>query len=197
MLHGSSCHVCGRHCDYHGWSIRFRQHGELRLSDPVVDKFEGALDMQMSRSRVPWVLDDESKSLTLASSANARRRIAPAMKKIGIAVAKLSENLGIDFQVGGKLVRAKQAIRVKETKQKMGRFVKLGNKAGSRVFKTGGVPSIRHGAGVVGITVGTMRTINKMAARVKGRTTGRSNFARLAMDGSNQAHPVFLDPLAS
>ena len=95
----------------------------IRLSDAVVDKFEGALEMEMPRSRVPWVLDDESKSLTLASSAKARRRIAPAMKKIGIAVGKLSENIGIYFQVGGKLVRAKQAIRVKETKQKMGRFV--------------------------------------------------------------------------
>ena len=87
---------------------------EIRLKEAVIDKFEGALEMELSRSRVPWALDAESKSLTLASSAKARRRIAPAMRKVGIAVAKLSENLGIDFQVGGKLGRVKQGMRVKE-----------------------------------------------------------------------------------
>ena len=139
---------------------------EIRLKEAVIDKFEGALEMELLRSRVPWALDTDSKSLTLASSAKARRRIAPAMRKVGIAVAKLSENLGIDFQVGGKLGRVKQGMRVKEIQQRMCRLVKLGSKAGSHVFRTGGVPAMRHGAGVVGITVGTMRKINKMAARV-------------------------------
>ena len=39
----------------------------IRLNDAVIDKFEGALEMEMLRSRVPWTLDADSKSLTLSS----------------------------------------------------------------------------------------------------------------------------------
>ena len=56
---------------------------------------------------------------------------------------------------------------------------------------------MRHGAGVAGVTIATVRVINKMAARVRGKTTGRSNFARLAMDGFNPWHMMFLDPLVA
>ena len=56
---------------------------------------------------------------------------------------------------------------------------------------------MRHGTNVVGITASTMKTINKMAARSKGRVVGRSNFARLAIDNFNPGHLLFLDPLAS
>ena len=80
--------------------------------------------MQVSRARTPWKLDEESKSVTLASSAEAALRVTPSMKKIGIGVEQLSENLGIDFQVGGRLVRAKQAARIRQTQLRMGRFVR-------------------------------------------------------------------------
>ena len=79
----------------------------------------------------------------------------------------------------------------------MERYLRLGTKAGSHVFKTGGVPAMRHGTRVVGITALTMKAINQMAARVKGRTAGRSNFARLALDGFNPGQMLFLDPLVA
>ena len=80
---------------------------KINMSNDIVDMLEGALGMQISRGRNPWQLDEEAKSLTLASSADAALRVRPSMKKIGIGVQKLSEHLGIDFQVGGKFVRAK------------------------------------------------------------------------------------------
>ena len=53
---------------------------------------------------------------------------------------------------------------------------------------------MRHGAGVVGISAATLKVVNKMAARVLGRTSGRSNFARLTLDGFNPGNLMFLDP---
>jgi len=170
---------------------------KIAMSNDIVDALEGALGMQISRGRNPWQFDDEAKSVTLASSTSAALRVRPSMKKIGIRVQKLSEHLGICFQVGVKLIRTKQAARIRQATLKMGRLVRLGTKAGSHVFKTGTVPSMRHGANVVGITVTTMKAINKMAARSKGRTVGRSKFARLAIDNCNLGHLVRLDPIAS
>ena len=56
---------------------------------------------------------------------------------------------------------------------------------------------MRHGTGVVGISAATLKIVNKMAARVIGRASGRSNFARLALDGFNPGNLMFLDPLVS
>ena len=80
---------------------------KISMSNDIIDMLEGALGMQVSRARTPWKLDPESKSVTLASSADAALRVTPSMKKIGIGVEKLNEHLGIDFQAGGRLVRAK------------------------------------------------------------------------------------------
>ena len=44
--------------------------------------------------------------------------------------------------------------------RRMGRFVKLGPKAGSHVLRTGGIASIRRGVGVVGLTEAAIRRVN-------------------------------------
>ena len=89
------------------------------VADSVVDKFENSLKMQISRGRKPWELSISSKSIALASSRIARARLEPNMRRIGIATLKWIENLGIDFQTAGRLVRTKQAERVRQTQAKM------------------------------------------------------------------------------
>ena len=141
-------------------------HGEvaaLRLG--VVEKLEQGLAMKLSRCRIAWTLSVSSKSLSLGSSKEARRETAPSSKALGIATEKVCAKIGINFQTGDRLVRAKQAMRIRNIQARMVRFIWLGKTAGPRVFGTGGFPAMRHGAGVVGITQTTMRTINRMTAR--------------------------------
>ena len=79
--------------------------------------------------------------------------------------------------------------------RRMGRYVKLGAKAGTHVLRTGGIASIRHGVGVVGLTETAMRRVNRWTCRARGRMGGRSSFARLALSRFNPGHMFFLDPL--
>ena len=125
--------------------------------------------MMVSRCRTPWKLCLPSKSLALASSRAARARLEPAMRRMGIATVNVAEHLGVDFQTAGRLVRVRQAARMREVQAKLGRDVRLGKKAGAHVFKTGALPAMRHGTSIVGATVATMRKINKMAAKVSGK----------------------------
>ena len=98
--------------------------------------------------------------------------------------------------MGGRLVRAKQAARIRKTKTRMNKYLRMGKKAGAHVFKTGAVPAMRHGVSVVGITVATMRSVNQMASRVGGSMKGaRSSCARLTLAAYNPGHQMFLDTL--
>ena len=86
-------------------------------------------------------------------------------------------------------MRTRQAARVCEVQANIGRYVRLGKKAGAHVFKTGALPAMRHGTAIVGATVATMRKVNKMASKVSGKTSGaRSNFARQTLSGFNPGH---------
>ena len=100
------------------------------LQIDIVTKFEGALKMKLSRAKLPWMIEDSSKSLGRASSKAARKRPEPSLQAIGSATVKICENLCIDVQTGGRLVRAKHPARVRSVQARMGRFVRLGVKAG-------------------------------------------------------------------
>ena len=154
--------------------------------------------MKLPRCRVAWKLSGSSKSIGIASSKEARKKTAPSLKALGIATGKVCEHLGIDFQTGSRLVRAKQAARIRSVQARMGRFVRLGKTAGPRVFGKGGFPAMRHGADVVGITLTTMKTINRMTAMTfSSSVVGRSNFAHFKLTGCNPGHIMFLDPLVT
>ena len=115
---------------------------------------------------------------------------------VGIETVVHTENLGIDFVTAGRLIRTRHKERLRTIKTRMNRFVRIGRKAGTHCFKTGAIPAVRHELGVCGVTVATMKSLNKMGCRVIGRMKGaRSNYARLALATFNPGHFVFLDPL--
>ena len=154
--------------------------------------------MKLSRCRLAWKLSWTSKSFSIGSTKEARKKTAPSSKVLGIVTGQVCENLGISLQTGSRLVRAKQAARIRSIQARMGMFVRLGKTAGPRVFGTGGFPAMRHGAGVVGITLTTMRTINRMTTKTfSSSVVGRSNFARLKLTGCNPGHIMFLDSLVT
>ena len=134
--------------------------------------------MEISKSRDRWKLSDAAKSVVIASSATALARIEPSMRAGGIATERRAENLGVDFQLGGPLKRIRQKERVEAVKGRLGRFTRLGTKAGTHVYKTGGVPAVAHGTAICGITLATLRQVNRMAARAGGKNIPRSSFAR-------------------
>ena len=67
------------------------------VTENLLDKFEGAMKMEVSRSSKPWKLDKGAKSIALASASRARQRLKPSMRRLGIDTVGWAENLGVDF----------------------------------------------------------------------------------------------------
>ncbi len=162
-----------------------------QLAEDTVDVLEESLAMEVSRDRKEYGKAD-GKTVALASSARARKRITTGMRKLGIKVRDKTRNLGVDFAAGRPSKRAGrpvQAKRLAEAKERRERAARMGRPIEQAIISSAVIPSIIYGNTITGITDNMCSTMRAMVASAFGPTAGRSTSVRLLLE---EADPVFI-----
>ena len=161
-----------------------------------IERFE-ASGMIVSRNQA-WNDDGEGKSIALASTPSARRRLATSTRAMGIPVRRKTKNLGVDFGPGSRVgKRITMLSRWAKAKERACRVRKLGKAAAPRVFATGPLASVRYGSSLTGVTETLLSAIRSVAASTYGKLNGRSTTVRLALRDADPAVPLMTSPVKS
>ena len=159
-----------------------------------VEKFE-ASGMVVSRNQA-WEDDGEGKSIALASTPSARKRLATSTRAMGIPVRRKTKNLGVDFGPGSKVGKRTIMLgRWAKARERTCRARKLGKAAAPGVFSTGPLASVRYGSSLTGVTETLLSGIRSVAASTFGNQKGRSTTVRLALRKADLAVPLMRSPV--
>ncbi len=159
-----------------------------------VEELEGQLGMTISRDAG----GRQGKTVALASSGAARRKVEVRLRKYGIRVKLKVRNLGVDFSMGkrqGKGTGAEQRLRTEAAARKTRRAGRLGTSAAPLLVKGAAAPSILYGTIVTGITDQACEKLRVDTARTYGLLQGRSVTARLLMENNDPGLAVVKKPV--
>ena len=165
-----------------------------RIVDRCIELLEQGLGAKVSRGK-EWCLDDKAKTIAIGSSAKVNRKLAPKMRRLGIATKRTGRLLGVDYGSGNTVKRKVQAQRLKKAQGKKRMLRRFGREAASRILKTGIGPGIRYGAGVVGASDATVRAARRLSCTSMANMGGRSQFGRLQMAGFDVGGLMAIDPI--
>ena len=166
----------------------------VRAGRYCIERFESN-GMIVSKNKA-WENEGEGKSIALASTPAARRRLSTSTRAMGIPVRRRAKNLGVDYGPGSKIgKRIVMLSRWAKAKEKAGRVQKLGRTGAPRVFSTGLLASVRYGASLTGVTNSLLNEVRSLAAFTYGKLGGRSTTGRLALRKADPAIPLLGAPV--
>ena len=156
----------------------------VAAAEYAIGQLEGELKLQVSRT----------KTEVLTSGGRPRPRAFRQRQALGVAVARSTKCLGIDFSCGRRASRRVQQSRLKRFGERRGRFRMLG-RAGvdvGKLLRTGGTAAMTYGAEVAGAPPSLLRQMRAAArACLTDRTAGKSLTLDLALrDG--RPDPAYL-----
>ena len=117
------------------------------------------------------------------------------MRAQGVMLKRQAKLLGIDFSSGKRIKRAVQKQRVQNVLVRKKRYQQCGARAARHLVRTGALPALRYGAGVVGVGKAALRAARSFACAVRGEMRGRCTFARLALARYDPGAVLVTDPL--
>ena len=79
------------------------------------------------------------------------------MRAQGVMLKKQVKLLGIDFTSGKRVKRTVQKQRASNVLSRKARYKQCGAKAARHLVRTGALPALRYGAGVIGASRATVR----------------------------------------
>ena len=117
------------------------------------------------------------------------------MRAQGVSMRKQVKLLGIDFSSGKRVKRTVQKQRMRDVASRRGRYKQCGKKAARHCVRTGALPALRYGAGVIGVSRATVRAARSFACAVWGEIRGRCSFSRLALAKYDPGVALLTDPI--
>ena len=156
--------------------------------------FETELRFSVSRGG-RWLIDRKAKTVAVASSLSLARRLEPTMRAQGVTIKRQVKLLGIDFASGKRVRRSVQKQRVQNVLARRGRYKQCGARAARQLVRTGALPAMRYGAGVVGVGKATFLAARSFACAVRGEMRGRCTYARLALASYDPGTALVTDSL--
>ena len=166
----------------------------VRAARNCIEQFEDR-GMVVSRNQA-WNDQGEGKSIALASTPAARRRLATSTRAMGIPVKRKVKNLGVDYGPGSRTgKRVIMLSRWAKVKDKAYRVKKLGKLGAPRVFNTGLLASVRYGVSLTGVTDSLLHGLRSLAASTYGNFGGASTTGRLALRSADPAVPLLCSPV--
>ena len=164
-------------------------------TDWCIQTLEEELHLKVSRAERPFCIDKMTKTVATVSSAKLGKRIAPSLRRFGVATQRQVKFLGIDYAAGKCVGRKIQKKRFVKVLSRIGRYKMLGKKGGTKVLRTGAGPAVRYGASVLGTNSTWLCRIRRFACAVQGEMRRRSPFGRLKLAKYDPAKLMAIDPI--
>ncbi len=140
------------------------------VAEEFINVLEKQLQMEVSKTKD----GKKGKTVALVSSGKLAVRIKGKMRRMGIAVARQTRNLGIDFRLGGGQVRRTiQRGRVMKVAPRQARARRMGRRAAERVAIACDIPASAYGSSSTGVTGGMLATMRRGVAATMGTLGGK------------------------
>ena len=115
----------------------------IHVTGPMAE----AVSEAVSR-RQRWANEGKGKTIAVASSSLARKRLMTPMKRLGIQMRVKAKHLGVSFRPGAKTRQGLAGSRLVENAKCTARAARLGSRLGKDIFRTGLAPAALYGSAV-------------------------------------------------